>query len=906
MHTPSPPVGGCSATRGATQRNRNAVRPVRPKVAGKFLRCGSEKFYVKGFSYGPFAPNGDGEPLPERDQVRRDFAHIAELGANTIRIYFPPPEWLLDEALRQGLFVFIDVPWEKHRCFFEDWEAMERARDRVRQTARELGNHPAVMAISVVNEFPVDVVRFQGPHRVERFIEELLAIAKDEAPDCLVTFVNFPTTEFLKVRGGDFACFNVYIHDEAKFGEYLDRLQHIAGNKPLILGEYGIDSVRESDAGQSEILTRHLTRVFRHGLAGSVVFAYTDDWFTGGHQITDWFFGVTRADRSEKPSASVLKSIWNQLPDVIHEGAELPRVSVVVCSYNGAKTLWECLDSLVKLDYPDYEVILVNDGSTDRTARIAEEFPEVRHYRQANRGLSVARNVGARLASGEIVAYTDDDCVVDEHWLHYLVRAMLDQQVEGIGGPNITPDFDSWVAKCVAASPGNPSHVMLDDRHAEHVPGCNMAFRRSVLLGMGGFDPQYRVAGDDVDVCWRLLDAGLSIGYAAGAMVWHYRRATINAYGKQQKGYGRSEAMVRFKHPQRFGACGRSHWHGIIYGDGAVGLPLLPDRIYHGEFGGSLFQTIYRHNLYGRGWVVMCLEWHFVALFLLMLATLFWPLAAISAAMWSATLGVAVGLAGRAPLPRKAPRWCRPLVGYLYLMQPIWRGWFRLTYFLRHKRFVQLDEVRHQAEVKRISSSVLDLYWDNKTGKGRYDLLPHMVAKAKASRWSGDFGNAWASWDVKLVGDAWHDLTIHIATEELGWPRRFTRARCSAQRTLFNKVATGGVAVWFLAAVITGQIWGIALGLAMCLLLWLCIPRSRDACLKAATRLIASASIDGGFSVPKPAAATTGAKDATDSHPAPRGLELAALQPPLAPGGMPAPMAGKLAFATRNTDLQSS
>jgi O-antigen biosynthesis protein len=864
MHHPSSSDGLRPATdaRGLQADPPFECSP-RPTVAGKYLRLGTEKFFVKGFSYGPFAANRDGEPLPERAQVRRDFAHIRELGGNTIRVYFPPPEWLLDEAHDHGLFVFIDVPWEKHRCFFEDWEAMERARDRVRQTARESGNHPAVLAISVVNEFPVDVVRFQGRRRVEHFIEELLMIAKEEAPTCLVTFVSFPTTEFLQVRGSDFACFNVYIHDEEKFGLYLDRLQHIAGNKPLILGEYGIDSLRESESGQAEILTRHLTRVFRHGLAGSVVFAYTDDWFTGGHQITDWFFGVTRADRSEKPSASVLKGIWDQVPSVIHQGAKLPRVSVVVCSYNGAKTLRECLESLMKVDYPDYEVILVNDGSSDATAEIAAGFPKVICHHQENRGLSVARNVGADLATGEIVAYTDDDCVVDEHWLHYLVRAMLDQEVEGIGGPNITPDFDSWVAKCVASSPGNPSHVMLDDRHAEHVPGCNMAFRRDILLGMGGFDPQYRVAGDDVDVCWRLLDAGMSIGYAPGAMVWHHRRATVEAYGKQQKGYGRSEAMVRFKHPQRFGLCGRSHWHGIIYGDGAVGLSLQPDQIYHGQFGGSLFQTIYRHNHYGRGWVVVCLEWHLVALFLLVLAIIAWPLALVSVAMWSMTIGLAIQSAMKAPLPPKAPAWCRPLVAYFYFMQPVWRGWYRLTYFLQHKRYVLVEAVKHHAEVRRISTSVQDLYWDSDAGKGRYDLLPHVVGRAKESRWSGDFGNVWATWDMKLVGDAWHDLTVKVATEELGWPRRFTRARCAVSGTLFNKVAACGVAVWILTAMIVGNLWAVAFGFGMGCYLSIIIPRSRRDCLDAATRLLAAASVDAGFM----AKATCGEESATSAAP---------------------------------------
>ncbi len=243
----------------------------RVRVGGKFFRTGDEKFYVKGFSYGPFAPNANGEALPEPQQLRDDFAHIRRLGGNTIRVYDPPPQWLLDEAQNHGLRVFIDVPWEKHRCFFEDWEALERARQRVQQTARAAADHPAVFAISVANEIPVDVVRFYGSARVERFLEELLGSAKQEAPECLVTYVNFPTTEFLNPAGTDFYCFNVYVHDEAKLGTYLDRLQHIAGNKPLVLGEYGVDSLRHGEEEQARLLSQHVRRVFRHGLAGSFV-----------------------------------------------------------------------------------------------------------------------------------------------------------------------------------------------------------------------------------------------------------------------------------------------------------------------------------------------------------------------------------------------------------------------------------------------------------------------------------------------------------------------------------------------------------------------------------------------------------------------------------------------------------
>jgi glycosyltransferase involved in cell wall biosynthesis len=814
---------------------------LRVKVSGKFLTSGTEKILIKGFSYGPFAPNADGEPLPTRCQVKRDFRHIRELGGNTVRVYFPPPLWFLDEAAASDLRVFIDVPWEKHRCFFEDWDALQRARDRVRQTAASLGNHPAVLAISVANEFPPDIVRFYGKRRVEQFIDELIGIVKEHAPQCLATFVNFPTTEFLQPRECDFCCFNVYLHDELKLGKYLDRLQHIAGNRPLVLGEYGIDSLREGEVEQAEILSRHLRQVHRRGLAGSVVFAYTDDWFTGGVQIDDWCFGVTRRDRSEKPASAILRNAWSNHSELA--GDVWPKVSVVVCSFNGQRTLRECLLSLMRLDYADYEVIVVDDGSTDATPDIIAEFPQVIHHRQENRGLSAARNVGARLASGEIVAYTDDDCVVDEHWLKYLVMAMRDQKVEAIGGPNIPPSSDGWIARCVAASPGNPSHVMLSDQFAEHVPGCNMAYRRSTLLGLGGFDAQFRVAGDDVDMCWRFLDADLPIGYAPGAMVWHHRRATVRAYAKQQQGYGRSEAMVHFKHPQRCGAFGRSSWRGIIYGDGAVGLPLMPEQIYHGRFGGAPFQTIYRHNHYGMWAVIMSLEWHLAALFLLVLAIL-WPLLAVPAAvMWLATLTLAARSAWTAPLPKKAPWWCRPLTAYLYLMQPIWRGWPRLTHLMRNKRLPVIDPNSGcpSPPIKYISPWSRDLYWQSDQGHGRESLLRELVGQARSVRWAGDYDNAWSEWDLKLVGDCWHDVTIRTATEELGWPRRFTRARCTVRPSGFTLVIIAGVSLWMMTSVARGELWAILLGLGMASAVLLSVIVSQRRCLTTAASLSAKA-----------------------------------------------------------------
>lgn len=818
--------------------------PHRICVEGKFFRAGQFKWYAKGFSYGPFAPNLEGDHLPCAERVAEDFVQMRRLGANSIRVYFPPPMWLLDLAAEQGLRIFIDVPWEKHRCFFEDWEAQQRARRRVRETARALGNHPAVFAISVANEIPADVVRFCGHQRVERFVDELIGLVKGEAPECLATCVNFPTTEFLNPRSCDFTCFNVYLHEPADLGRYLDRLQHIAGNRPLVLGEYGIDALRQGESRQARLLREHLGRVFGHGLAGSFVFAFTDDWFTGGCQIEDWQFGVTDADRKPKPAAAALADAWARSPRL--PLPDPPRVSVVVCSYNGGITLRGCLESLMRIDYPDYEVILVDDGSTDNTPEIARDFPQIECIRQVNRGLSIARNVGAERATGEIVAYTDSDCVVDENWLRYLVRAMEGQNVEAIGGPNIAPPSDGWIAKCVAASPGNPSHVMLDDHFAEHVPGCNFAIRRDVLLGLGGFDPQFRQAGDDVDLCWRVLDAGMKVGYAPAAMVWHHRRATVRAYFKQQKGYGCSEAMVHFKHPQRCGAFGRSRWRGIIYGDGAIGLPLMPPTIYHGRFGLAPYQSIYRHNEYGLWSCLMALEWHLLAAFLLLLGALCGPVAVIAIVMWMATVSLAVSSALRAPLPKVAPRWCRPLIAYLTIMQPIIRGWHRQTYLLRT---LCLPRINGEAErlaslqAKAISARQRDLYWESNEARGREHLLDKLVKIAAEHQWKGDFDDAWSDYDVKLVGDRWHDIRIRTATEELGWPRRFTRARCILRPTPFSRLVTAAVLVWTATALAGVHLWAVLAGASALGLLAGARLQSRYRCLRAVTRLLAKTGV---------------------------------------------------------------
>src|SRR5204862_1486277 len=149
-----------------------------------------------------------------------------------------------------------------------------------------------------------------------------------------------------------------------------------------------------------------------------------------------------------------------------------------------------------------------NDGSRDATSEIGRRHALVRVIDIPNGGLSAARNVGLADATCEIVAYTDADVRADRDWLTYLIQPFLNSDVVGSGGPNVVPPDDPPVAQCIARAPGGPTHVLLNDRIAEHVPGCNMAFRRDALLAAGGLNAVYLRAGDDVDVCWRLQGRG--------------------------------------------------------------------------------------------------------------------------------------------------------------------------------------------------------------------------------------------------------------------------------------------------------------------------------------------------------------------------------------------------------------
>ena len=338
----------------------------RPRTAGKFLAVGDAKLWVRGVTYGPFRPDARGSEYPAPDVLARDFALMTACGLNAIRTYTVPPPALLDAAAAHGLRVLVGIPWEQHVTFLDEqtrpWTIVERVRAGVRACA----HHPAVLGYAIGNEIPSPIVRWHGRRRTEAFLRRLYEAAKSADPDGLVTYVNYPSTEYLELPFLDFVTFNVYLEAEARLAAYLPRLQNIAGDRPLMLSEIGLDSRRHSEAGQARALDWQVRSAFGAGCAGTFVFAWTDEWHRGGYDIEDWDFGVVDRQRRPKPALAAVQRALDDLP--LPKEHPWPRISVVVCTYNGSRTITECLEGLLRLEYPNFEVIVVDDGSTDDTA----------------------------------------------------------------------------------------------------------------------------------------------------------------------------------------------------------------------------------------------------------------------------------------------------------------------------------------------------------------------------------------------------------------------------------------------------------------------------------------------------------------------------------------------------------
>jgi glycosyltransferase involved in cell wall biosynthesis len=667
----------------STPAQRVAVQE-RIRVDGKHFKTGDARFAFRGVTYGTFSERRDAALFPETAKLREDLAAMAASGFSVVRTYTPPPPDMLEAAGELGLRILAGLNYQDWRYILGGRSADQKA---VRKQAREaataftksVARNPAVLGICIGNEVPSDVIRWVGIKPVRELLAELSAVIHDIDPDQLVTYANYPTAEYLHVEGSDFVTFNVFLEARSSFQRYLTKLQHAAGGRPLVMGEIGLNAGSDSagEIRQADAIDWQLEVAMERGVAGCCIFSWTDDWVVAGTPVADWHFGLTRSDRSSRASLAVAER-WNrrELRDLKDEW---PSISVVVCAHNAEATLDECLEHTCALDYPQLEIVVVDDGSSDDTAAIAQRHPEARLVSIPHSGLAVARNEGLKNTTGEIVAFLDSDAFPSPEWPYHLALGLNKKDVVGVGGPNECPPGDGPRAQEIAAAPGGPIHVLLSDDRAEHIPGCNMAFTREALMELGGFDPIYMVAGDDVDFCWRVLDHDWEIGFNPAALVWHHPRSTIGGYLRQQWGYGASEALVQGRHPDRFSMVGVARWRGRIYS--AAPLRAWRERIYRGLYGAAPYQSVYRsggdfRDVAHQLGVPIALA----GVLLAPTALLERPLALVSMVGAAFLLGLAASDFSRIRVPenaRHSPLKFRLNLTLLHMLQPVARAWGR-------------------------------------------------------------------------------------------------------------------------------------------------------------------------------------------------------------------------------------
>jgi hypothetical protein len=347
-----------------------------------------------------------------------------------------------------------------------------------------------------------------------------------------------------------------------------------------------------------------------------------------------------------------------------------------------------------------------------------------------------------------------------------------------------------------------------------------MAFKRDVLLGLGGFDPLYRSAGDDVDICWRFQDAGYTIGFSPAAVVWHFRRNTVKAYIGQQRGYGKAEALVYSKHPIRFNLFGQAKWLGRIYGDLSASLLLSRQPvIYSGVFGRGLFQTLYEPPSSLAQFLPLTFEWNVVAIILALAGIIGGGWALLFLVPLVVTWVMCINGALRAPIDKRFRGFkARALVALLIYLGPILRGWERLKWRFKEMKGPEASTsaLAPPSEAPRVSwrdRTFYLSYWSEKSDE-KESLIGEIMHFLTPQKYFIQTDQGWDNWDLKIARGLWSRAYILVCTENHGGEKRLLRVRCGMRVSRFSAFVLRAYAVLTAAALILdAPVWASIIGI---------------------------------------------------------------------------------------------
>ena len=226
------------------------------------------------------------------------------------------------------------------------------------------------------------------------------------------------------------------------------------------------------------------------------------------------------------------------------------KVSVIVPAYNAQKTIGQCIDALLAQTYPreSYEVIVVDDGSTDGTTDVVKAY-QVKYLYQRNQGPATARNIGVREAQGEIILFTDSDCVPFNNWIEEMVEPFKNKEVVAVKGAYKTRQ-KSMTARFAQLEFEERFEMLKKAESIDMVDTYAAGFRKDIFLLMGGFDPYFPVANnEDTELSYRMSKLGYKMVFNPDAIVYHLNHpSTIRRYSRLKfwRGYWRTVVYKRF------------------------------------------------------------------------------------------------------------------------------------------------------------------------------------------------------------------------------------------------------------------------------------------------------------------------------------------------------------------------
>ena len=234
-----------------------------------------------------------------------------------------------------------------------------------------------------------------------------------------------------------------------------------------------------------------------------------------------------------------------------------PKISVVICAYNAADCIQGIFDSLKRQTFTDFEIVVANDGSIDKTADIARangsNVIDMKHE-----GLSAARNVGINNSRADIIAIIDADCYAEENWVEEIYNSILSGEVVVTGNTKIPKS--TFLGDCISGLgyPGGGHlgfHNMwpIDvDGYTNHIAGGNCGFRKNEILKLGAFNKDLTITADDVYLSIKVLKKGLKIKYNPNIIMYHRPRKDLQSFLKWH--YSRGKGSYLFK--QKVGSFG--------------------------------------------------------------------------------------------------------------------------------------------------------------------------------------------------------------------------------------------------------------------------------------------------------------------------------------------------------------